>query len=305
MNTKKLGWFGTFLRGIAMGLAEVIPGISGGTIAFITGIYTELLLTISALGPRTLTLLFAKGVQHVWASHNLSFLALLFAGMACSILFFAKIVLYLLDSYALYLWSFFFGLISASVVMISRQAISRHLLSYGILGLALGIGVSLSSAINLPATPLMFFLAGILAVSAWILPGISGSYLMVLMGLYPKLLQAIDAVDLQILTIVAAGCITGLLAFSRVLSWLLEMHRSAVMALLAGFTAGSLVKLWPWQQTGTSLSEGHGALPLLPWNYFSATGNEPLLFGVVVALVGGLFVVRLMHKLAASADRPV
>jgi len=296
------GWFAVFVRGLAMGIAEVIPGVSGGTIAFISGIYTELLTSIAALGAPAILDLFNKGPLYFWHRYNLSFLALLFLGMACSIVLFAKLVLFLLANYGLHLWGFFFGLICVSVVVISRQARLTHLLSLGLIGILFGAGLALSSAASLEPTPATLFVAGMLAVSAWILPGVSGSYLLLVLGLYSDVLHAVDSLDYLTLGLLGSGCAVGLLVFSRLLSWLLNNWHSGVMAMLSGFTAGSLIKLWPWQV----VSKIQGSMDqstnyLLPWNYTQLSGEAAQIPGVLFFVVLGAALVLFVNRLTQAA----
>jgi len=284
-----------------MGIAEVIPGVSGGTFAFISGIYTELLASIAALGLPAIVDLFSKGPGYFWHRYNLAFLCLLMLGMACRILLFAKLVLFLLANFALYLWAFFFGLICVSVVVISRQARPTHLLSLGVIGLLLGAGLALSNAVHIEPTPVTLFVAGMLAVSAWILPGVSGSYLLLIMGLYANVLHAVDSFDYFTIGLIGSGCVVGLLIFSRFLSWLLNSWRSGVMAVLSGFTAGSLIKLWPWQVVAER--EGatdHNTEYLLPWNYTQLSGEAALIPGVLIFFVMGAVLVLFVNRLTQT-----
>ena len=297
----RLGWVGVYVRGLAMGIAEVIPGVSGGTIAFISGIYAELLASIAALGLPAVVDLFNKGPLYFWHRYNLSFLGLLGFGMACSILLFAKLVLFFLANYALYLWAFFFGLICVSVVVISRQARLTHLMSFGVIGLLIGAFLGLSNAVNLEPTPLTLFIAGMLAVSAWILPGVSGSYILLILGLYADVLHALGSFDYLTLGLLGSGCIIGLLIFSRLLSWLLGRWYSGVMAMLSGFTAGSLIKLWPWQVISpTQGSTDPNTVYLLPWNYSQLSGEAALIPGVLLFFVLGAVLVLFVNKLTRA-----
>lgn len=297
-----IAWVGVYVRGLAMGIAEVIPGVSGGTIAFVSGIYTELLTSISALGPPAIVSLFTRGPLYFWHRYNLGFLSLLFFGMACSILLFAKLVLFLLDTYALYLWAFFFGLICISVFAISRQARLTHLLSFGLVGVLAGAFLSLSGVANLEPSPLILFVAGMVAVSAWILPGVSGSYLLLILGLYADVLHAVDSFDYATISIIAGGCVAGLMIFSRLLSWLLNNWYSGVMAMLSGFTAGSLVKLWPWQVNSSSNgSIDNSTVYLLPWNYTQASGEAAQIGGVLLFFFLGAVLVWFVNRLTQGA----
>ena len=281
-------WAGIFLRGAAMGMAEVVPGVSGGTIAFITGIYRELLETIAGLSFRSVGRL-RYGVVAFWRTSNLGFLAALGAGMVTSILLFARVILELLDSMPLLVWAFFFGLIVGSCIDIARHSSVRVLIRVAPFGLAAALILSLSGAIALEPTPLWLFVGGMIAVSAWILPGVSGGYMLLLLGLYPSVIAAVVDLELGRLAMLMLGCVAGLAVFARVLSFLMRRHYGPVMAVLTGFMAGSLIKLWPWR-SGASGAD----LPVMPWTYQQLNGHDPMLLGVVAAMLLGLGVVVLL-----------
>ena len=291
-------WAGIFTRGMAMGIAEVIPGVSGGTIAFITGIYNELLDTIAGLSLRTLARL-QFGLAAFWRTSNLGFLAVLGAGMVTSVLLFARVIRGLLDSMPLLVWAFFFGLIVGSCIDLARHSLPRVVMQVGPFGLAAGLALSLSGAVALEATPLWLFVGGMIAVSAWILPGVSGGYMLLLLGLYPSVIAAVADLEIGRLTWLGLGCVTGLAAFARVLSFLMRRHYLPVMAALTGFMAGSLVKLWPWRVGGS----GGADLPVMPWTY-QQLGHDPMLLGVMTAVLLGLVaVILLVVARDAGADR--
>ncbi len=260
---------GIFLRGMAMGVAEVVPGVSGGTMAFVTGIYDELLRSIASFSGRSLPLLREGGWGAFVRHHNLAFLVVLAAGMACSFVAFANLMLALLDSHAVHVSAFFFGLIAGAVVHIGAQTNPRWLATAGVVGLALGLGASLladGGAARAEAGLPLIFAGGALAATAWILPGVSGAFILLLLGLYQPMLQALRDVDLAAIAPFVAGLVLGLLAFAKVLRWLLSRVRIPVLALLTGFMAGSLVELWPWR---------------------GAPAIEPALAGVLAAMIAG------------------
>jgi putative membrane protein len=281
-------WAGIFARGMAMGAAEVVPGVSGGTIAFITGIYHELLDTIAGLSLRTLARL-RYGLAAFWRAGNLGFLAVLGAGMVVSVLLFARVIRESLESMPLLVWAFFFGLIVGSCIDIARHSVVRVLMKVGPFGVAAGLALSLSGAVSLEATPLWLFVGGMIAVSAWILPGVSGGYMLLLLGLYPSVINAIADLEFGPLTWLALGCVAGLAVFARFLSFLMRRHYLPVMAALTGFMAGSLVKLWPWRSGGP----GGADLPVMPWTY-QQLGHDPMLLGVIAAILVGLAAVLLL-----------
>ena len=247
------GQIALFGRGVAMGLAEVVPGVSGGTIAFITGIYDELVRSLAAFSG----LRFADGSpwHDGWAGfarrYNLAFFAVLGAGMAVGFVALAQLMLVLLEGRPVFVAGFFFGLIAASVLYVGAQSNWRWLLTLGVVGLGLGLvatALGEPGAVRTGAPTAMFFVGGALAATAWVLPGVSGAFVLLLMGLYKPTLEALTGLDVAVIAAFAAGLVIGLLAFSKLLSWLLERARAAVLALLTGFMAGSLVELWPFRQ---------------------------------------------------------
>ena len=241
-----------FARGVAMGLAEIVPGVSGGTIAFITGIYDELVGSLASLSSAMSTPASRAPWRSGWSAfvrrHNLAFLAVLTAGMAIGAAGLAHVVLVLLETQPGLVAGFFFGLIAASVVHVASSSSWRWLATLGVVGLALGLlmGLFADSETALRTAPAIVFAGGALAATAWILPGVSGAFVLLLLGLYKPMLQAFTAFDLALLVPFAAGLVIGLLAFSKLLAWLLAKARRAVLALLTGFMAGSLTELWPW-----------------------------------------------------------
>lgn len=304
MTTARRGvrdWLGLYLRGIAMGLAELVPGVSGGTIAFITGIYLELVGTIRGAGEALVRYLPRRDLVGAWKHANGGFLLVLGAGMGTGILSLARLVSWLLENRGLQLWGFFFGLILASVLFVGRSALpftpSRRALV--ILGVVAGAAASFATALSLPVNLLTLFLGSMVAICAWVLPGVSGSFVMLLLGLYPTVVSAIAVLDLKVLGVLAAGCGVGLLLFARLLGWLLDRFYRGTLALLCGFMAGSLLSLWPWR-VPVSVVEGKplGLRLLLPEEYGAVTGVDPVVGGVVLSLLLGLGMVWAMDVLS-------
>ena len=237
-----------YVKGLAMGAADVVPGVSGGTIAFISGIYEELLRSIGNVAPALLLLLKGR-VADAWKLANANFLLVLLAGIGTSILTLAKLITYLLETHPIPVWSFFFGLVLVSVYIVGRE-IKRWNLGLFVLfalGAAFGYWITSASPIHWSDSLLGLFFAGAIAICAMILPGISGSFVLVLMGLYPTVLGALKDFNLPVIVVFASGCAVGLISFARVVSWLLQRWHSITLAFLAGLMLGSLNKIWPWK----------------------------------------------------------
>lgn len=264
-----------------MGLAEVVPGVSGATIALITGIYRDLVATLASFGPRSLTLL-GQPLQF-FRAHNLGFLVFLGLGMLVGVLIFARVMGYLLMHYQPAVWGFFCGVIAMSVLVIARQRSLHNLATWGSLGLALGAGLLWLPTLDGELGLVGVFVGGAIAICAWILPAVSGSYMLLALGLYEVVITAINALDWVLLATFAAGMICGLMAFVRILQWLLSRFYDAILALLTGFMLGSVTKLWPWQQEGAL---GLAQL-LLPDEYAVAVG-APLVAWVALSVLGGM-----------------
>ncbi len=287
------------LKGLAMGAADVVPGVSGGTIAFITGIYDELLSTLKKLGPDALLVLFKQGFAEFWRHINGNFLLCVFGGVHLSLKTLASVIGFCLENYPLLVWAFFSGLIGASVVLLFRHQTDwkRSSLLYCGAGVAVVIAIALSKPAQLPGEWWMLFIGGFIAICAMILPGVSGSFLLLLMGLYPVFLQAIVDFDIVSLLSFGCGCICGLLLFSRFLSWLLARFHSQTLSVLVGFLIGSLYVTWPWKQVTEFMTDRHGEqVPLVqanvsPFTYAEVVGNDPQLIFVILFSCIGLFLV--------------
>ena len=249
---------GVFARGLAMGMAEAVPGVSGGTIAFVTGIYDELVTTIASFSRITPSTALRDGWRAFVRRHNLAFLVALGTGMAVGLPLTLMLVVGLLETHAAYVTGFFFGLIAASVVQVGMQSNWRWLLSLGLAGtlaaVLLGMAQGLAPGFQAPA----IFVAGALAATAWMLPGLSGAFVLVLLGFYKPMAAALLGLDVAVLATFVAGLAIGLLAFSRLLAWLLERFRNAVLALLTGLMAGSLLELWPWREAASEQTAAAG-----------------------------------------------
>jgi putative membrane protein len=238
------------LKGLAMGAADVVPGVSGGTIAFISGIYEELITSINNVSFSLLKELPKVGLAATWKKLNGNFLLALFIGIGISVLSLAKLIGWLLEEHPILVWSFFFGLVLASVWFVGKTISKWSPLVIGVFlgGAALAFFItSLPVSTSTDTLPYLF-LSGALAICAMILPGISGAFILVLLGSYKTILDAVHERDLKIVAVVGAGAIIGLLAFSKVLKWMFNHYKDLTLALLSGFILGSLNKIWPWKK---------------------------------------------------------
>jgi putative membrane protein len=292
---------------MAMGAADVVPGVSGGTIAFISGIYEELLGTISNVNLKLLTTLRKKGIKAAWNQLNGNFMFALFIGIAISIFSLAKVLKWLLENEPILLWSFFFGLVLASVIYIGKQIQKWSFLAvfFLIAGAILAYYITtLNPMVSENSSPWFLFLAGALAICAMILPGISGAFILVLLGAYKSVLQAVNDRDIFTIAVVGLGAIVGLLSFSRILKWLFAKYKDLTLAVLTGFIVGSLNKIWPWKETLTWRTNSKGIEVPLKQMSISPTsfdGDAQLTLAIVLSLVGfGL--ILLLEKLAAKKE---
>ena len=291
-------YVGVFARGIAMGAADVVPGVSGGTIAFITGIYQELLDSLSRIGPHTVTTLFKEGVAATWRQINGTFLLALFSGILISIFSLAKVISYLLANYPIVVWSFFFGLILASVVPIARRVPNWTWQCWLalLLGVALAVLVSEMRPTEIVATPYTLFFSGAVAICAMILPGISGSFILLMIGIYPQVIAAVHQLQLSALVWFGAGAACGLLLFSRLLSWLMHRFPSVTLSFLVGILLGSLKIVWPWKLAAEGVEiTGEKLAPMLsnvlPAHFAAATGQPAFMVAAIAAAVSAVLLV--------------
>ncbi len=286
------------LKGIAMGAADVVPGVSGGTIAFISGIYEELLAAISAINFQTLKAFKKEGLKSVWKTINGNFLVALLSGIFISILSLAKLISWLLEHKPVMVWSFFFGLVLASIWFVGKQITKWTPLNviFLIIGAAIAYYITtLQPLITENSSPLFMFFAGALAICAMILPGISGAFILVLLGAYKPVLDAIHNKDIKLLGIVAAGAIVGLLTFSNILKWLFAHFKNSTLAVLTGFILGSLNKIWPWKNVLESKLFGNklvviNEVSVLPHSY---EGNPQIFWAILLAIIGFIIIILL------------
>ncbi len=283
------------LKGVAMGAADVIPGVSGGTIAFITGIYEELLNSIKSINTQAFKLLLSFKLREFWKHVNGNFLTAVVGGVGISIISLAKLMTFLLTNYPIFIWSFFFGLIIASSLMVAREIKKWNIAT--IISMIVGIAVAYWITVATPATTpndwWFIILTGSIAICAMILPGISGSFIMLLMGKYMYIMDAVSTLNLKVLGLFAMGAFFGITTFSHILSWLLKRYHSITVSLLTGFMLGSLNKVWPWKEVVKTYVDRHGVeKPLLEANILPQTyeeiggGNSFLWEAVVMCIIG-------------------
>lgn len=290
-------YFVIALKGVAMGAADVVPGVSGGTIAFISGIYEELIDSISKVNLKTLKLWRKQGFLAMWKELNGNFLISLALGIGVSIVTLAKLIRHLLETQPILIWSFFFGLVLASIIYVARQ-ITRWNLGVIILMIVGAVIAYFITTLN-PQTanvsyPYVFF-SGALAICAMILPGISGSFILLLLGMYKPVLDAINERDFVLLGLLMAGAVVGLLSFSRLLKWLFDHYENLTLAVLTGFIIGSLNKIWPWKEVLES-EMINGKLKILKEKSvlpFSYDGDPQVLWALLLGTTGFLFIILL------------
>ncbi len=303
MVRKLRDYFVIGFKGMAMGAADVVPGVSGGTIAFISGIYEELLSTFSNVNLSLLKTLKASGIKAAWKQLNGSFLTALFLGVFVSIVSLAKVIKHLLESQPILLWSFFFGLVLASIIYIAKQITDWNFEAFLILIIGAMIAyfiTTLNPLVSGNSSSLFVFLAGAIAICAMILPGISGSFILVLLGAYKPVLEAVNNRDFKTILVFMAGAVVGLLTFSRLLKWLFKNHKNLTLAVLTGFIIGSLNKIWPWKETLTWRINSRGVE--VPFNQqsispFSFDQDPQLILAIAFAVLGFVLILG-MEKLA-------
>ncbi|MCC9137039.1 DUF368 domain-containing protein [Pontibacter silvestris] len=297
-----------FAKGAAMGAADVVPGVSGGTIAFITGIYEELLGSIRSVNGEAIKLLLRFNLAGFWRHINGNFLVVLLAGIGFSVASLARVILYLLENYPEMLWSFFFGLIVASALVVGKNITrwTAGVVVAGLIGVALAYYITVATPAQTPEALRFIFLSGAIAICAMILPGISGSFILVLLGKYEYILGAVRDLRAEVIAVFGVGCITGILIFSHVLNWMLQRYHNLTVALLTGFMVGSLNKVWPWKKTTETYTDSHGvAKPLLqdnilPGDYTALTGQESYLTYAIILAVLGFLLVYLVDRFTSD-----
>ena len=301
----------TYLKGMAMGAADIVPGVSGGSIALITGIYEKLLDSIKSFDQTAIKHLFKFEIRELWKHVNGKFLATLLFGILSSIFALSKIITYLIDEHPIPVWSFFCGLIIISAIIILRdiKSWSIAVVVAIVLGIVSAYLFTSIPPVNSPDGQWFTFVAGVIAICAMILPGVSGSFLLLMLGQYERILAAVSEKDLVIIAIFGAGCITGLLAFSRLISWLLKKYHAITIGMLSGFMLGSINKLWPWKlvlsyrMSSSGVQKPFMTENILPQYYLEQTGQDSLFLQAILAFAFGVLIVLGIERLAYYMKR--
>lgn len=311
MNRTKKDYFVLILKGMGMGAADVIPGVSGGTIAFITGIYEELINSIKSINLSAAKLFFSGKLVKFWKAINGTFLISVLLGIGISIFSLAKGLKYLLDHHPILVWAFFFGLIIASAIYVARSIKKWDLTTIvsGITGIIVAYFITVISPAEANTSWWFIFLSGSIAICAMILPGISGSFILVLLGMYKFILEAVGNLEIAVILTFLVGAAIGIIAFSNVLSWLLKKFHNQTIAVLAGFMIGSLNKVWPWKEVTETFIGRHGEIKplseknILPATFEQITGNDNFLFGAVLLAILGFSLIFIIEGLTKKSSK--
>lgn len=294
------------LKGMGMGAADVVPGVSGGTIAFITGIYIELVNSIKSVNLQAVRFFFTGRWKSFWKHINGNFLLAVFAGIFISVISLAKLLEYILENHPILIWSFFFGLILASSYIVSRKVKKwDYTRLVALLG---GIGIAFYITSITPAETTesfwIIFISGVLASCAMILPGISGSFILLLLGKYAFALNAVNNVEISALLLLGSGAVVGLISFANILSWLLKKYYASTIAVLSGFMLGSLNKIWPWKETvETIIVDGHEK-PLIEKNIIPVISDPSDQFWLAILMaVAGIAIILVIELILYSVNK--
>jgi len=290
------------LKGMAMGAADVVPGVSGGTIAFISGIYEELITSINNINLSLIKIWKNEGFNGFWKKLNGNFLVALFLGIFISLFSLATLVSWLLENEPVLLWSFFFGLVAASIFFVGKEITRWNMGTVLILILGAAIAyfiTTLPASENATSLPYLF-MSGALAVCAMILPGISGAFILVLLGSYKTILDAVHERNTQVVLTVVIGSIFGLLSFAKLLKWMFSHYKNLTLALLTGFILGSLNKIWPWKNVLETRVIGKKNI-VIDENIspFAFEGDSQLMFAIIAAIIG-FSLIFILEKVASK-----
>lgn len=312
MNRNLFDYLIITLKGLAMGAADVVPGVSGGTIAFISGIYEELITSINNINFGLVKTLRKDGIKAAWKQLNGNFLVALMLGIGISILSLAQLIRSLLKEEPVLLWSFFFGLVIASILFIGKQIEKwdwKAILGFVLAAILAYYITTLPRGTENVEASWFLFVAGSLAICAMILPGISGAFILVLLGAYQPVMDAISERDIKLIAIFAAGAIIGLLLFSKLLKWLFSNYKNLTFAILTGFILGSLNKIWPWKVIDGTRINSHNeevntyGKSILPNTFEDLGQGESKLLFAIGLMVAGFLTIFIMEKLATGKDK--
>lgn len=302
MNRKLKDYGPLVLKGMGMGAADVVPGVSGGTIAFIVGIYEELINSIKSINGSSLKLLFSGKIGAFWKAINANFLLSIVIGIGISIFSLAKVITYMLVEHPILVWSFFFGLVLASTWFVSKDIKQwnwKTILSF-IIGAIMAYYITVATPAETPTNLFFIFICGVIAICAMILPGISGSFILVLLGKYFYIMEAVKTLNIPVMLVFVCGAAIGITSFARVLSFALRKFHDITISVLAGFMLGSLNKVWPWKETLKTYTDSHGVIkPLVEANIMP----DQLVGEAVALMVVGYFIVYFLEKLSAKTAK--
>jgi len=281
------------IKGFLMGAANVIPGVSGGTMALILGIYEELINAIRSINLKFVRCITHFNIKEALSSVSWPFLVPISLGVLLATFSLAEVLSWLLDRYPVIVWSFFFGLIVSSVITVSRVIKQWRILTIVaiVVGTITAYGLFGVIPVSTPNAPWFIFVSGFIAICAMILPGISGAYILVLLGKYHYILKALNNKDFFTLFIIGAGALVGLISFAQILGWLLKKYHDLTMAILIGLMCGSLRKIWPWKETVTTFIDSHGKeIPSLQSNVIPSSFTIEVGFALLFMLIGILVI---------------
>ncbi len=294
-----------------MGAADVVPGVSGGTIAFITGIYQELIDSIKSVNLHSLKLFFTGKFKEFWIEINGNFLLAVVFGIGISVLSLAKGLKYLLENHPILIWSFFFGLIIASAIYVGKDIKQWKIgtIVSMIAGAVIAYFITIVTPAEAHSSYAFVFLSGSIAICAMILPGISGSFILVLLGMYKFILGAVSSFNLPVIAVFLVGAALGIILFSNLLSWLLKRYYDLTIALLVGFMIGSLNKVWPWKETVETFIDRHGEVKplieenILPTSYETISGIQPQLAGAIGLATLGFALIFIIEGISKKLSK--
>lgn len=295
-----------YIKGLCIGIADAVPGVSGGTIAFITGIYEELLHSLNEVDRDAFRLLIRFRLAGLWKKINGNFLLTVSAGVITSLLVLVSVIFNLIAHYPVLVGSFFFGVIFASVALVLKEIKAWGYKPIVAFAASAVIGYFITTLSPMETTDAYWFvfICGALATCPMIFPGISGAFILVLLGKYQFMINSLTELNLGVIFIFSAGGILGLLGFARLITWVLDHYHHVTVAVLAGFILGSLNKVWPWRQALEFATTRKGSQvavfdkSILPWHFLSETGRDPQLFQAILMMALGVCIVIVTERIA-------